>query len=132
MEPRTITASSGLAPWSMAVDRTSNRSRRSSRLAPSCCLPLWGRGGVTLAISTPAQKNPEGISPYLFLRSGKSANKNGLTKDMRRCGSHQKNSIFLLRECNAAMHCNILNIFAFVREKYIINLLVAFRFCFKN
>ena len=25
-------------------------------LAPSCCLPHWGRKGVTLAISTPAQK----------------------------------------------------------------------------
>jgi hypothetical protein len=23
---------------------------------PSCCLPLWGREGVTLAISTPAKK----------------------------------------------------------------------------
>jgi hypothetical protein len=25
-------------------------------LAPSCCLPLWGREEVTLAISTSAQK----------------------------------------------------------------------------
>ena len=31
------------------------------RLAPLGCLPLWGREGVTLAISTPVEK-PEGIS----------------------------------------------------------------------
>ena len=29
---------------------------RSRGLAPLGCLPLWGREGVTLAISTPAQK----------------------------------------------------------------------------
>ena len=34
----------------------SNRSWGSRGLAPSCCLPHWGREGVTLAISTPAQK----------------------------------------------------------------------------
>ncbi len=33
---------------------------------PLGCLPLWGREGVTLAISTPAQKNARG-----FLQSPK-------------------------------------------------------------
>ena len=62
MWPRALTASSGLAPWSMAVDRfgsvkeKSNRSWGSRGLAPLVCLPLWGREGATLAISTPAQK----------------------------------------------------------------------------
>ena len=62
MGPRALTASSGLAPWSMAWivlrqrKEKSNRSWGSRGLAPSCCLPLWGREGVTLAISTPTQK----------------------------------------------------------------------------
>jgi len=33
-------------------------------LAPLDCLPLWGREGVTLAISSPTKKNARG-----FLRS---------------------------------------------------------------
>ena len=61
MGPRVLTASSGLAPWSMAVDRRqhgekSNHSWGSRGLAPLGCLPHWGREGVTLAISTPSQK----------------------------------------------------------------------------
>ena len=64
MGPRALTASSGLAPWSMAVDRyfgsVKEKSNRSmgvkGALPPLGCLPLWGREGVTLAISTPAQK----------------------------------------------------------------------------
>ena len=62
MGQRALTASSGLAPWSMAVDRTSAVWRKiqplmgSRGLAPSCCLPHWGREGVTLTISTPTQK----------------------------------------------------------------------------
>jgi hypothetical protein len=39
-------------------------------LAPSCCLPHWGREGVTLAISTPAQKT-RGISTKPFINEGK-------------------------------------------------------------
>ena len=62
MGPRALTASSGLAPWSMAgsyfnsVKEKSNRSWGSRGLAPLGCLPHWGREGVTLAISSPAQK----------------------------------------------------------------------------
>ena len=61
MEPRALSASSGLAPWSMAVDLGSMEKYPtalggSMGLAPLGCLPLWGREGVTLAISSPAQK----------------------------------------------------------------------------
>ena len=71
MGPRALTALSGLAPWSMAVDlrqrgEKSNRSWGSRGLAPLGCFPHWGREGVTLAISTPAQKNAGG-----FLQSPK-------------------------------------------------------------
>jgi len=96
MGPRALAASSGLAPWSMAVDRdlrlheivldqflrgkqpvgiSSSRERNPppertaclwrrfggkgglggvalAFLTPSCCLPLWGREGVTLTTST--------------------------------------------------------------------------------
>jgi hypothetical protein len=33
----------------------------SGGLAPLGCLPLWGREGVTLAISIPAKKNSKGF-----------------------------------------------------------------------
>ena len=39
-----------------SVKEKSNRSWGSRGLAPLGCLPHWGREGVTLAISTPAQK----------------------------------------------------------------------------
>ena len=63
MGPRALTASSGLAPWSMAVDHTSAALEKKSNpfmgVKGACLLglpPHWGREGVTLAISTPAQK----------------------------------------------------------------------------
>jgi len=55
-----LTASSGLAPWSLAVDRDlwyQNFERGSRGLAPACCLPLWGREGVTLTSSTEGNPN---------------------------------------------------------------------------
>jgi hypothetical protein len=39
-----------------SVKEKSNRSWGSRGLAPLGCLPLWGREGVILAISMPAQK----------------------------------------------------------------------------
>ena len=62
MGPRVLTASSGFAPRDMAVDRLRQCKRKIQRLRESRglallgCLPHWGREGVTLAISTPAQK----------------------------------------------------------------------------
>ena len=46
----------GCGSYFGSVKEKSNRSRGSRGLAPLGCLPLWGREGVTLAISTPAQK----------------------------------------------------------------------------
>jgi len=60
MGPRALAASSGLAPWSMAVDRDlwyKNFERGSRGLAPSCCLPLRVREGVTLTSSTKGPPN---------------------------------------------------------------------------
>jgi hypothetical protein len=37
-------------------------------LAPLGCLPLWGREGVTLAISTPAQKTRGDFNRAIFLK----------------------------------------------------------------
>jgi hypothetical protein len=58
MGPLARTALSGLAPVEhgcgsqiVSIKEKSNRSWRSGGgYAPSCCLPLWGREGVTLAI----------------------------------------------------------------------------------
>jgi hypothetical protein len=67
MGPRALTASSGFAPWNIAVDRLRQHKRKNPTAhwvkGPALlgCLPLWGREGVTLAISTPAQKNPKGF-----------------------------------------------------------------------
>jgi hypothetical protein len=49
----------------------SNRSWGSRGLAPLGCLPHWGREGVTLAISTPAQKTRRGFlqGPYFLFSS---------------------------------------------------------------
>ena len=59
MGPRALAASSGLAPWSMAVDWDlwyKNFERGSRGPAPLGCLPHWGREGVTLPV--PQSKNP--------------------------------------------------------------------------
>ena len=84
MGPRALTASSGLAPWSMAVDRTS-ASVKENPTAPgvkgACPLglpPPRGREGVTLAISTPVSKNSRG-----FLQSLHFPEMNGLTRSRR-------------------------------------------------
>ncbi len=60
---RALTASSGLAQWSMAVEsyfwereEKSNRSWGSRGLVPLGCFPHWGREAGNLAISAPAQK----------------------------------------------------------------------------
>jgi hypothetical protein len=69
MEPRALTASSGLAPWSMALDRTSAAQKKnptahggSRELAHIGLPPLMGERGVTLANFTPLLKKLEGIS----------------------------------------------------------------------
>ena len=73
MGPRALTASSGFAPWSMAVDRTSAALKKnpaahggSRGLAPLGCLPHWGREGVTLGIVHASSKNARGFlqSPF--------------------------------------------------------------------
>lgn len=62
MGPRALTASIGLAPWSMTMSK--NRVKNffldwgSGGLAPLGCLPLWGREGVTLLCS-PEQRADE-------------------------------------------------------------------------
>ena len=68
MGPRALTASSGLAPSSMAVDRSfgtvSEKSNSLMGVKGACPLrlpPPRGREGVTLAISAPLKKI-EGIS----------------------------------------------------------------------
>ena len=64
---------SGLAQWSMAVDLTRQRKRKTQPLmgvkgaCPSGCLPHWGREGVTLAISTQTQKSRGDFSRAIFL-----------------------------------------------------------------
>jgi len=74
MGPRAITASSGLAPWSMAMNLGSMEKYPtalggSRGLAPSCCLPLWGREGSPSQF--PRQlKKPERFTmkdPRLFI-----------------------------------------------------------------
>jgi hypothetical protein len=58
----------GALLWNMPVDRTSEAVEKNPTapggqggLPPLGCLPLWGREGVTLVISTPDKKNPEGF-----------------------------------------------------------------------
>jgi hypothetical protein len=55
MGPRALTASSGLAQWSMVWIVLRQRLRKIQPLLG--CLPPWGREGVTLAISATAKKN---------------------------------------------------------------------------
>ena len=64
MGPRALTASSGLARWSMATSATFEKNGTAlggQGASPLGCLPHWGREGVTLAISTPAQKTRKGF-----------------------------------------------------------------------
>ena len=67
MVPRALTALSGLAPWSMAVDRTSAARRKIQPLnrgqggLPLMLPPPLGERGVTLAISMPSQKTRKGF-----------------------------------------------------------------------
>jgi hypothetical protein len=66
MGPWALTASSGLAPWSILWivlrqhGEKSNRSMGSTVLCPPRLPPHWGREGVTLAISKTAKKNSRG------------------------------------------------------------------------
>jgi hypothetical protein len=69
MEPRALTASSGLAPWSMTVDRTSAAFEKNptAHRGGQGGLPSWaaspsgGERGSPSQISTPAQKTRKGF-----------------------------------------------------------------------
>ena len=83
MGPRALTASSGLAPWSMAVDRYSAWEREKMRLLNR------GQGGLPLMLPPPLRES--GGHPRNFHDS---------SKKLRRDFSRAKNSFFLGSQVN--------------------------------
>ena len=55
MGPRALAASPGLAPWSMMCTKSTGKvliKTGVKGLVPACCLPLWGREGISFTMST--------------------------------------------------------------------------------